>query len=679
MSSGLNWGRVESLRRADPYLAWADRTNYASYRLPFVPDKKGWWLVLIELAPGNKQCSPMARLLNASDPQWLQVPDVYLDKRVSEGGFRYCTARVGQRFFREVLSGSLKKVVSRYRLCSPVEYPVAPLFRSSTLSRRIAPAPKQNLAGANGKKVIALIDGGLAFANAEFLTDAKKTRLAYYWRQDDFQGSRYLRDRPKTSSKASRVAPWKKTRGLGYGAELDRAGINQTLESHTKPQGGRIDESGVYDQLGLWDLDRLVHHGSHVASLAVGRRRLPREPGTQEPPPFIEGDQGHDPHGGACDVLAVQLAWATVLDTSCRSCDAYILDALMYAWSRTHPKAHLVVNLSWGGNAGPHDGSSILERAMLDWCDLRERELTQVVVPAGNHYQSQMHANDVVKGKHPLHLTWRIPPDCHTPNFLELWFDKSTEDLLIELTPPDAVGQTVRVKAKSPSARTLKHFDQVVATLVFVKHSYLGRGPMALIAIEPTAGSGSLAWSGQWKISVSSTQEVLVDAFVERNDVAIGLFTGAKQSYLEDRGYNTGGARDQSLLRLMGPDNVSSVRRRGSLNHLSTGSDGRRVLSVGGIPCLQTKKRTTTFAPYSPPWDSAKQTRSRRKGTKEEPEFVAISEYSSSARGVRAAATRSGAVVRLVGTSSAVPQVARLLINEDCPFPKPLPPPGIWE
>lgn len=664
MSSGLNWAQAKSLRQADPYLAWADLTNYASYRLPKVPDKKGWWLVLIELvAPDDKLNSPIDQLLDASAPQWLRVSDVYLDKRIKQQGFRFCTARVGQAFFQAVLSGTLKSVVRRYKLCSPVEYPVEPLSPPNRSKKMMTKATRK-LAGDSKKGVLALIDGGLAFANSTFLDSSQETRLSFYWRQDDYLGSRYLRDRTRTSAKAKRSAPWKKVKDLGYGAEMDRQGMNQAM--HPKlPLKGRIDESAVYDQLGLWDLDRLVHHGTHVASLAAGSYRYPREPGTKEIPPFWQGAEGSDPQGKTCDVIAVQLAWANILDTSCRACDAYILDALMYTWVRTHQDAHLVVNISWGGAAGPHDGSSILERAMLAWCDLRKLDLTQIVVPAGNNYQSRMHANAVVSDGRPLELTWRIPADGHTPNFLELWFERLTKNLSVELIAPDGLKQRVLVCAKKRPVQTMLREGKVVATVVLVENSFLGKSPMALVAIEPTAGPGPLAWSGQWRVSVSSEQEVKVDAFVERNDVAIGLFTGAKQSYLEDHRYNVGEAGDHAHSSIGGPSNESPVRRRGSFNHLSTGSDGRRVLSVGGIRYLITKQRLLTAAPYSPPWETTTQTRPRRPNAKEEPDTVAISDLGSAVSGVRAGATRSGAVVRLVGTSSAVPLVARLLINED--------------
>lgn len=672
MSSGLNWNIPATLERADPYLAWADLTGYASYRLPSEPDTEGWWLVLIELAPGKKRSPPIDRLLRTSEPGWLQVPDVYTDKRVKRRCFRYCTARVGRRFFQEVLAGSLSKVVMRYRLCTPVEYPVTP-FRHKHRPNRKPFHSKRALAGASGKQVMAFVDGGLAFANAAFL-DKGRPRVAHYWRQDDHLGSRYLGDRIRTQTPASLAAPWRRNMELGYGAELDRQAIKAALDSHTHRH--RLDEEGVYRQLGLWDLDRRVHHGTHVASLAAGPFRYPRQPGGGDIPPFWIGAEGSDPHGSHCDLLAVQLAWANILDTSCRSCDAYILDALMYAMVRTHSAAHLVVNLSWGGNAGPHDGSSILEMAMLDWCDLRGAP-TQIVVPSGNTYQARMHANAVVKANQVLELTWRIPPESRTPNFLELWFEKRTADLSIELTAPD--GRLMVLKASQLKADILSSQGKPVATLVLVNDSYLGRGPMALFAIEPTAGVVAPAPCGQWGIKVSSSEEVAVDAFVERNDEAIGLHTGAKQAYLEASGYNTGSGRDLPIHPTHATSNSSVVRRRGSFNHLSCGSDARRVFSVGGLVYQQTRPRTIPAAPYSPPWDGTPQKRRRRANTKEAPDAVAISEASTVMRGLRGSGVLSGSVVRLAGTSSAVPQVVRLLINGEWPFPEPLPPIGIWE
>ena len=50
MKSGLDWSQPLTLGKADPYLAWADVTDCASFRLPATAADDMWWLVLVELS-----------------------------------------------------------------------------------------------------------------------------------------------------------------------------------------------------------------------------------------------------------------------------------------------------------------------------------------------------------------------------------------------------------------------------------------------------------------------------------------------------------------------------------------------------------------------------------------------------------------------------------------------------
>ena len=68
----------------------------------------------------------------------------------------------------------------------------------------------------------------------------------------------------------------------------------------------------------------------------------------------------------------------------------------------------------------------------------------------------------------------------------------------------------------------------------------------------------------------------LFDAYIERDDVAIGQNTGARQSYFEDADYDTSGDLGSFVDH---PDNPSPIRRSGVFNSLST---GRHTIAVGG-------------------------------------------------------------------------------------------------
>lgn len=685
MSSGLDWTSDGPLSKADPYLAWADATAYASYRLPSVPGEDSWWLVLIELAAGTGDQSPLQRLLDSSSKDWLQVPEVFVDLDAKGKGFLYCTARVKPPFFKSVLAGgSLADIVLRYKLCSPVEYPVEAL-------RSVEGASTVPSAGADGGPVMALIDGGLALGHAAFLKPDHSPRVSHFWRQDDYLGSRYLGDRARTRLPwPNPDGHWNPSKTMGYGAELDRHAISAAMAaSHYL---GLLDEDALYQRLGLWDLDRLAHHGTHVLSLGAGPYRYPEQMGKEDSPPDWGAPLNGDLRSAeGCDLVGVQLAWANVLDTSGRSGDAHILDALMYVWSRCADQAEVAVNLSWGVNAGPHDGSSILEKAMIDWCGLRTGR-SSIVVPAGNSYQARGHANDKLEKGEAIELNWRILPDCHTPSFLELWVDRDisdTQQLVVQLTPPGAPAPfEIRVPGvQTWSDATPPAFPQ--ATVVMLNRPNLGAsGSMVLVAVEPTVAEGPEmpAPAGVWQVRLTNAMSttITVCAYIERNDVAMGLFTGARQSYFEDERYNLSeGIDDEKVQKARSPlaqGNQSVVRRTGTFNHLSTGADKSAVHSVGGLVMFPTDRPPGDLAPspYSSRWDDANDTRVtvRRK----HPTTMMPSDDSLVLPGLRAAASRSGAVVRLVGTSSAVPLAVRSLVSRKGlpkpPVPAPAPATG---
>jgi hypothetical protein len=674
MSSGLDWADPETLKKADPYLAWADATHYAGLRLPAEPGENDWWLVLIELAMPANGRSPLGRLLDQTGRAWVQIPRVYKELDARKKNFRYCTARVQRRFFQEVLSGgALVDVVTRYKLCTPVEYPVQAL-REDTEPSAVP------LAGADGGPVIALIDGGLALGHSAFLRPDRTPRVAHFWRQDDHLGSRYLRDAARTGTPwPNAQGHWRPAETMGYGEQLDRAGIMDAMSASTYL--GLVDEDALYRRLGLWDLDRLAHHGTHVLSLAAGPYRYPEQSGTEAAPPSWGVSSRDDLQTAeGCDLVAVQLAWANVLDTSGRSVDAHILDALMYVQAHCEDGASVVVNLSWGGNAGPHDGSSILEKAMIDWCDLRAGT-SRIAVSAGNSYQARGHANEVLLQDESLELKWRILPECHTPSFMELWLDREvagTGDLRVQVTPP---GASVPLEIMAPGVVTWSPQGRPVATVVMLDKPTLGLGAsMLLLAVEPTAGDAPGGWAppGLWRVMVSNrgAERLEVCAYIERNDVAMGLFTGAKQSHFEDERYNLGESIDDAIVqRPSAPfeqGNQSSVRRTGTLNHLASGADATNVHSVGGLVIYPTGRGPNEVIPssYSPRWDDANDHRVvlRTKA----PTTMMPSDDSVALLGLRAAGSRSGAVVRLVGTSSAVPLAVRQMVSGGTPVARPV-------
>lgn len=154
--------------------------------------------------------------------------------------------------------------------------------------------------------------------------------------------------------------------------ELDRAKINDNINS----------KRCYYDSEG---------HGTHVAGIAAGG-----DPST----PY----RGIAPEA---ELIIVKLVDFT---------DAEIIKALDYLrQKRRELNKPIVVNMSLGGHFGPHDGNSLLSRAVDNAVD----DGLIVVVAAGNEADTALHAS--VRG---LSSEVRIPLQTYTPggDLIDGWY-----------------------------------------------------------------------------------------------------------------------------------------------------------------------------------------------------------------------------------------------------------------
>ena len=164
-------------------------------------------------------------------------------------------------------------------------------------------------------------------------------------------------------------------------------------------------------------------HGTHVLDTVISDYRA-RQP---------ERLAGARP-----GIVYVQLPDDALRDTSARWAAAYVFDALRYILCCAGKAAQVVVNVSLGAFAGPHDGSSLLERAIDELIDLHGGRL-RVVVAAGNtgHIRDDAtgravpcHARVTLasalgpecdKGMESVDLAWDIDCADSTESFMEIW------------------------------------------------------------------------------------------------------------------------------------------------------------------------------------------------------------------------------------------------------------------
>ncbi|NPT42402.1 S8 family serine peptidase [Paraburkholderia sp. 1N] len=646
--SGLNWtGRPADSACADPYLAWADTTAFAH-----LGGERTWVRVILELEahwPVDGALPLTAQTFaeslekeNVAWKDWIRVSTVYRFPPHDLEASRFLTAIVARKFFTEI-DGAMKGVVKRFELGMPIAPddaaqslapgPQAPVPGTAPV---FGPAAQPGAASTDASDqphavFMGVMDDGLAFAHERFrcIADNPSTRIEYFWNQDDAAAGALDEH---------------------YGRELDRDKINGLLDRCVRK--GLLDEDAVYRLNGYVGARKRWAHGTEVMDLACGVRPNKIEAaaltlkgertGTVQPP----------------RILCVQFKTAgrTIRDTSGLWFAVHALDAIRYLLRRADDLAKgaehsVVLNLSYGYMAGPHDGSSIIESAMDELIGLH-RDLS-IVVPAGNSNLLRCHATLPVDSGTLRRITWRVLPDCATPGFLEIWLpkDADTSSVTVQITPPWGDRSPVfPVK----NLYTWQPGRNVLCTAVYLERVATGDRNMILIALAPTTMNQPRrdpAPAGNWTVTLTngSGDDLEIHAWVQRNETAYGYPLRGRQSRFEDPAYKqfVFGAHVRDFDE---GNQLTWIKRSGTLSSIAT---GEHTVVVGGY--RRTDGRAATYSSTGP---SLRQT--KRSG----PDAAAVSEDSVACAGVLGASTRSGCLVALSGTSAAAPQVARLLARQ---------------
>jgi hypothetical protein len=451
------------------------------------------------------------------------------------------------------------------------------------------------------RRVVGIIDDFVAYGHVRFGDAEGGSRVRHVWSQDGA--------RPPGTDRAR----WLALGEAGYGWELRTQGLS------------RDDLMATYSAM----LPRATH-GTHVADLAAGA-----EPGAVSPP----------------DIVAVHLPRRGVADTSGSALKVQVLDALHYIVQRAGPQADVVINLSYGTMAGPHDGSTILEMAIDELVQLRAGQLA-VVLPAGNSYEARCHAAFRLDSENKCQiLRWNVLPDDATPSYLEVWL-------------PEGAAQHLTVKVRDPNGRSSAACGvnsvwpapdvgpaQTDFAVIFLDQvADASRGTMVLIAIaatRPGRAGGVSAPAGVWQVELShdGTADLgEIHAWIERDDTLRGQPVRGRQSYFLDEHYERWGRRPGQPQ----DDENAYVQRRGSLNTIATGGE---AIVVGAY--VEQDDRVAPYSGGGPTRGAAP------RGTT----LLASGEDSATQHGLLAAATRGVGKVRMNGTSVAAPQVTRAIVQ----------------
>jgi hypothetical protein len=478
--------------------------------------------------------------------------------------------------------------------------------RANTVRSSLSPQPSV---------VIAVIDDGLAFANERFRDGSGNTRFKFFWNQDDITGIGQPVD-------------------FQSGREFSEYDINQLLIRHT--HSGVVDEDALYREAGQTLVGRRVKHGTPVMDIACGID--PKDVTPQSP-----------------WLIGVQLpAWVTER-TSGVFLTAAVTDAIHYILKRVDQIAAgtaplpIVVNISYGTIAGPHDGTGLFESAIDGLIATRPTPI-RVVLPAGNHYLARCHAEFDLDAASGQSLSWRVQPDDKAASFMEIW--------LPELAKDGHTRPQVEIRITTPTGESSgwivpgQHWRWPTQTNVrFFARNYdpSGARPRIFLAMAPTAAVSApyrTAPSGTWLVELRNATAVTVDAWIQRGDTPIGYPLWGRQSRFEDEKYK----RFDLAGRPWQIDTLDSyVRRRGSINALAT---GERPVVAGGF---RRSDRTPSEYSGSGPTEAPATVTPPRTG----PDAAAAADDSPVLLGLLAAGTRTGSVIALSGSSVAAPQITR--------------------
>lgn len=367
----------------------------------------------------------------------------------------------------------------------------------------------------------------------------------------------------------------------------------------------------------------------------------------------------------------VQLPTNTVVDASGGSLAMRVIDGLRYIlWQEANDGdddtalRSIVANVSYGVHAGPHDGTSMFERAVAEMLDMHPR--LHVVLPIGNGAQTGCHAQRVLapRGQAGDEATvlLQVLPDNSRDSFVEFWLSRRGR-MELSIQPPGSndVYKITEGEAKicfdpapaDPQEPRTVHFGAVYAAEV----AQGTNGPMALLAIGCTRAMHHSASDGQarglnqqrrrdvrgkpglWTLSVRNLQPtpVTVDAWVERDAAPPDVPREHRQAYFPD-----------SCCEAV---ELKNATPQGTMNGIATFVH-ERLHVIGAMRADGMLSEYSAAGGARPP------------ALRDGPDAVTVADWSAAVPGVLTTGFVKGAITRINGTSAACAVYARALAEQ---------------
>ncbi len=371
---------------------------------------------------------------------------------------------------------------------------------------------------------IAVIDFGCPFLNTCFESADGGTRVRVVWDQGSNPGKK-LSDAPKNSW------PWQAPQQFNHGRMLHRAAADAMCAAARAPGGPEealvyrgIDHLIVYSdpRRRIWQ----ATHGGHVLGMAGAA-----------PDPL----SGEMDAASTADLVFVQLPSLTATDSAGGSLAAHLLDGVRFAMAQVKTGGPLAVVISYGNLAGPHDGTSLIEKALEELL-LSRPDNFAVVLAGGNARAYRGHARRTVRKDRSVLLRVQVVADDITDTFVEAWYPKAGPALQVRVRGP---GQVWSGWVDQGGEQLMRAGSTDRDVVVMVRHDRTapnGDGAQILLALAPTAPPPgvdcSLVEAGLWEIELRladtsiASSAVLIDAWIERDDPQRGS-AGERTHFLD--------------------------------------------------------------------------------------------------------------------------------------------------
>lgn len=386
-------------------------------------------------------------LRDATSQDWdVDIMSPYVHWRLALGGAANCGQVIEKpvRMASSDASATGGRAVDAARAVQPlfgngelVPVPEAVANPSDDSLKRLVPRNLAELiptAPPRDAVVVGIIDEAIALGHPRFRRADGSTRFLASWQQgatfDAGQGEY-----------------------LPFGKEIYQRDINALIERHSdgSDRKSTLDETAFNratllsepDKLyGVRALDRRAGHGTAVLDLATGEDSWRQEPGDLNRRPIIAASlprrQTIGMAGTFLEYFAIYAMHRMVA----------LVDALWDAHYGEPGGFPLVLNVSYGQQAGAKDGRSLFEQAVERMVEQRAgRAPLQVVMPAGNDNLMRCNAYRKVRRGGFVKETWRVVPEDHSSNFVEVWTERTTrraDKNPIEIRVTTPLGQSMK-------------------------------------------------------------------------------------------------------------------------------------------------------------------------------------------------------------------------------------------